>query len=108
MTSFPVVVDIPVAWGDMDVFGHVNNVQYMRYFETARVKYFEELMIGEGSKNPIQPVLANVIGQLYNSAGDLVVEATAIMVLFDFTKQQPAPVPASIRSYVEELEKTTF
>jgi len=41
--SFPVIVDIPVAWGDMDAFGHVNNVMYFRYFESARVAYFDRL-----------------------------------------------------------------
>ena len=26
---------IPVRWGDMDAFGHVNNTIYFRYFEQA-------------------------------------------------------------------------
>lgn len=39
LTGFPVVVELDVAWGDMDSFGHVNNVVYFRYFETARVAY---------------------------------------------------------------------
>lgn len=29
-----------VSWGDMDSFGHVNNVIYARYFECARVDFF--------------------------------------------------------------------
>ncbi len=32
-----VTVVIPVAWGEMDALGHVNNVVYFRYFECARV-----------------------------------------------------------------------
>lgn len=28
--------DIPVRWGDMDAYGHVNNTLYFRYFEEAR------------------------------------------------------------------------
>ncbi|MCB1158922.1 MAG: acyl-CoA thioesterase [Leptospiraceae bacterium] len=31
-----------VAWGDLDAFGHVNNVAYLRYFETARAKFFTD------------------------------------------------------------------
>jgi hypothetical protein len=27
LAGFPVLTTIPVAWGDMDAFGHVNNVQ---------------------------------------------------------------------------------
>jgi len=45
--DYPVVVEIPVAWGDMDAMKHVNNVQFFRYFETARIRYFEELRIVE-------------------------------------------------------------
>lgn len=40
--GYPVVIDIPVAWGEMDAFRHVNNVAYFRYFESARIKYSEK------------------------------------------------------------------
>lgn len=36
-----------IAWGDMDAFGHVNNVAYMKYFENARAKYFTHLNLWE-------------------------------------------------------------
>ena len=39
LARFPVVVPVPVGWGDMDAFGHVNNVVYFRYFEAARIEY---------------------------------------------------------------------
>ena len=39
----PVVIDIPVAWGEMDAFQHVNNVAYFRYLESARIAYFDRL-----------------------------------------------------------------
>jgi acyl-CoA thioester hydrolase len=38
---FPVSIEVPVAWGDMDALGHVNNVVYLRWFESARIAYFE-------------------------------------------------------------------
>ncbi len=28
-----------LRWGDMDAFGHINNVQFFRYLESARVEY---------------------------------------------------------------------
>lgn len=28
-----------IRWGDMDAFGHVNNVEFFRYLESARVEY---------------------------------------------------------------------
>ncbi|MEL6388911.1 MAG: thioesterase family protein [Bacteroidota bacterium] len=30
-----------VHWGDMDIANHVNNINYLRWCETARVGYFE-------------------------------------------------------------------
>ncbi|MGX5218870.1 acyl-CoA thioesterase [Pseudomonas segetis] len=32
---------IPVRWGDMDSYGHVNNTLYLQYLEEARVAWFE-------------------------------------------------------------------
>lgn len=32
---------IPVRWGDMDSYGHVNNTLYFQYLEEARVAWFE-------------------------------------------------------------------
>ena len=46
LADFPVKVEIPVAWGDMDAMGHVNNTTYFRYFETARIRCFAELGLG--------------------------------------------------------------
>ncbi|MGQ0629128.1 MAG: acyl-CoA thioesterase [Phycisphaerales bacterium] len=36
-------ITIPVAWGEMDALGHVNNVVYFRYFECARVEYLRRV-----------------------------------------------------------------
>jgi acyl-CoA thioester hydrolase len=43
LESYPVLIEIPIAWGDMDAFQHVNNVAYFRYFESARILYSEKL-----------------------------------------------------------------
>ena len=34
---------IQVRWGDMDALGHVNNAEYLRYFEQSRVQWLETL-----------------------------------------------------------------
>ncbi len=36
---------IPVAWGEMDALGHVNNIVYFRYMESARVAFLLSLGI---------------------------------------------------------------
>src|SRR5262249_3871176 len=43
LAGYPVVVELPVVWGEMDAYRHVNNVVYFRYFETARLEYFRRL-----------------------------------------------------------------
>jgi len=30
-----------VRWGDMDALGHVNNAEYLRYFEQSRITWLE-------------------------------------------------------------------
>ena len=34
---------IPIRWGDMDAYQHVNNTVYFRYMEQVRVEYLERL-----------------------------------------------------------------
>ncbi|MFW9956401.1 MAG: acyl-CoA thioesterase [Candidatus Thorarchaeota archaeon] len=60
MDDFNVKVEIPVAWGDMDSFKHVNNTKFFKYFETARIKYFEEIgFIETMEQDSIGPILAS-------------------------------------------------
>jgi acyl-CoA thioester hydrolase len=60
LKDYPVVVDVPVAWGEMDAYGHVNNIVYFRYFETARMAYFEKLAApGFLDRDPVGPILAS-------------------------------------------------
>lgn len=60
LKGFPVVTHIPVAWGEMDSFGHINNVYYFRYFESARMTYFEQAGFMEHMQTSgIGPILAS-------------------------------------------------
>jgi acyl-CoA thioester hydrolase len=43
LKGYPVVIEIPIAWGEMDSFQHVNNIVYFRYFESIRMAYFGKL-----------------------------------------------------------------
>jgi acyl-CoA thioester hydrolase len=56
---FPIQVRIPIAWGEMDSFGHVNNIYYFRYFETARIHLFQDIGLLQYLKERgIGPILA--------------------------------------------------
>lgn len=60
LADFPVVVEAPVAWGEMDALGHVNNVVYFRYFENARLAYFDAIGYMEQMKRTgVGPILAS-------------------------------------------------
>ncbi|RJG04258.1 acyl-CoA thioesterase [Noviherbaspirillum sedimenti] len=49
---------MPIRWGDMDAFGHVNNTVFFRFMEQARIEWLEEnglAMVGGGEG----PVIVN-------------------------------------------------
>jgi len=58
--GFAVVERIPVLWGDMDAFGHVNNTRFIRWFETARIAHFQQMGIETIEAVGVAPILAHV------------------------------------------------
>lgn len=60
LKGFPVVVEFPIAWGEMDAQQHVNNVVYFRYIENARIAYYDRIGAWElMSESGIGTVLAS-------------------------------------------------
>ena len=60
LAGFPVVVKIPVQWGEMDYFRHVNNTVFFRYFESARIAYLDRIGFREeGAAAGAGPILAS-------------------------------------------------
>jgi len=57
LADYRVTVEIPVAWGDMDAFGHVNNAVYFRYFETARMECFARIGLRMEGRQGVGPIL---------------------------------------------------
>ena len=61
LAKFPVVIEIPVAWGEMDALGHVNNIVYFRYFESGRIAYMAKLgFLASVEQNEIGPILGSI------------------------------------------------
>ncbi|HLJ91577.1 MAG TPA: thioesterase family protein [Gemmataceae bacterium] len=59
LVGYPVIIQLPVVWGEMDSYRHVNNVVYFRYFESVRLEYFRRLDWFEYEKETgIGPILA--------------------------------------------------
>ena len=42
--DFSHVLELAVRWGDADVYGHINNVSFVRYVESGRVAYVDDVM----------------------------------------------------------------
>lgn len=62
LAGYDAVLTFQLSWGDMDAFGHVNNTRYFRYFEDARINWFERsgLMAERGEwSGEVAPVLAS-------------------------------------------------
>ena len=60
LEEYPIAVEVPVAWGDMDAFGHVNNTVFFRWFETARIAFLEAISFtAGGGAGGVGPILAS-------------------------------------------------
>jgi len=78
---------IPIRWGDMDAMGHVNNTLYFRYFEIARLEWFER------------------IGCPPNPAGHGPVIVNAF---FNFVRQLEYPGDVFVRHYACKPGRSSF
>ncbi|BDS11344.1 acyl-CoA thioesterase [Aureispira anguillae] len=131
-------VEQPVAWGDMDAFGHVNNTVYLKYFESARVKYFDAIPELAGFHGNEIPVLANIscsykkpvvypdtltmkVGvtslghaslkmscEMISPKVGLAAIAECTIVLIDVKKGHSVRVPNEWRAAIEKIEEKTF
>lgn len=61
LTGFPTVIALPVQWGDQDAFLHVNNTVYLRWCESARIAYLDQIGLSElMEREQIGPILAAI------------------------------------------------
>lgn len=125
------VTRVPIRWGDMDAYGHVNNTVYFRYMEQARVEWLEEqgVTIGPVGEAPViinasctflapmnYPGTVEVrtyIGQLGRSSiptyvemrleGEetLYAEGAAKVVWMDTRSGRSVPIPERVRAALE-------
>ena len=57
LKDFPVIIELPVQWGEMDAAGHVNNAVYIRWGESARIAYFDKMGLDSSFKAQVGPIL---------------------------------------------------
>lgn len=133
LNQYPIIHEQKVAWGDMDAFGHVNNVVYYRYIENARIGYFDELNIFEydvfnvvasNQCKYLKPVfypdilrIATRVEEMRETAirmhyvlysetqQEIVATAEAVIVCVDKTAMKKALIPDQMRESIIGLEK---
>ena len=120
-----------VAWGDIDAFGHLNNVNYYRYMESARIAYLQELdifssdlyvVIAHSQCQYMQPVLfpdtlqiysrveeyrnssMRMVYDLYSQAQQqLVATGEAVLVWIDNHTQKKIAIPPTVKQKMLDL-----
>jgi len=127
---------LAVRWGDMDAYGHVNNVNFLRYLESGRVAYAHEVYgrpVAPGEQSIVLAdtqcsfrrqlhypadvvVLTRTAGigrtsmtmeQLILQGEDLLVASSrSVLVWFDFSSQRPAVVPDGLKARIAAYEST--
>lgn len=133
LQDYPVIYEQKVAWGDMDAFGHVNNVIYYRYIESARLCYLGRLnilnediytVVASNQCQYFQPVLypdylkiGARVDELRNSAfrmhysiwseqlKDIVAVGEAVIVCVNKTDMKKTQIPHHIKDKIKALEK---
>jgi acyl-CoA thioester hydrolase len=57
---FPVKLHLRLDWSEMDLFGHINNVQYFKFIQASRVNYWEHVgFMNRYFKEKIGPILVS-------------------------------------------------
>ena len=59
LPEFPVTISQPVQWGEQDGFGHINNMHFIRWFESARIAYLMKCDVRLTTEG-VGPILASV------------------------------------------------
>ncbi len=133
MSDWPIQIDIPVAWGDMDAFGHVNNTVFFRWFETARIAFFEATGVADRMESDgIGPILAStrcdfklpvaypervrahttvtrvgrtsfVMANRVTRGDELVAVGEGVLVMLDYRTGTKVPLPDSLRERIASL-----
>src|SRR5262245_43477380 len=62
LPGFPVSIVLPVQWGDQDALGHVNNIVYFRWCESARIDYLRRLGLEAAGSGQAAGIIVAAIG----------------------------------------------
>lgn len=128
-------IPVQLRFNDIDILGHLNNTVYFSLYDLGKAKYMEDLGLREPGPNPPSSVIADVhctyfhpihygdeifvttccpeIGdkhfileqELVDSEGLVRSKCRTVMVYFDPTTGNSAPIPADFRRKIESFER---
>jgi acyl-CoA thioester hydrolase len=134
MDGYRFVLPREVEFRDIDSAGHVNNAVYLTYLETARIKYLIEVL-GPEFASEIALILARIAVDFRSPAffretlelgaratrigttsfdlehevrggdGRLVLEASSVLVAYDYEANAPMTVPDDWRARLDAYEE---
>lgn len=89
LAEFPVVIELPVQWGDQDALGHVNNVVFFRWWESSRIAYAERAGI-------------------LRTRPDATIGTVLVSVKCDFRKQLHYPDTILVGARLQKIGNSSF
>ena len=118
----------PLRWADMDAYGHVNNVVFLRYLEEARVDFlfrpdktfrqgsvvarheidYKRQLVHRHEPVEVELWVTEIRAASFTLAyevkdGDLVyVRASTVIVPFDFEAQRPRRITPEERAFLQQ------
>ncbi|WP_327230360.1 thioesterase family protein [Streptomyces murinus] len=122
----------PLRWSDMDAYGHVNNVIFMRYLEEARINFlfrpdkdfqqgsvvarheidYKRQLVHRHHPVDIELWITEIraasftIAYEVKDADEVYVRASTVVVPFDFEAQRPRRITSEEREFLQQyLEK---
>jgi acyl-CoA thioester hydrolase len=131
--GYQVVIRTPIAWGDMDAFGHVNNTVFFRLFESARMEYLGRINFS-GADSNLGPILAAThcrfrapiiypdtvqVGArvkevhadrftmdfcIVREDGKLAADGGGVVVAYDYDAHAKIPLPAEVREAIRAID----
>jgi len=131
--GFPVVIDVPVRFKDIDVGGHAHHSHALVYFEEARAEYWSRVT-GRSGLEGVDYILAEVnvryrarilwpqtlrVGarirrltrktfemeyEACSEAGDVLVSGSSVQVMFDYEAGHSMGMPEAYRAAIAELD----
>jgi acyl-CoA thioester hydrolase len=113
----------PLRWADMDAYGHVNNVVFLRYLEEARIDFlfrpdkefkqgsvvarheidYKRQLVHRHAPVDIELWVTEIRAASFTLAYDQIyVRASTVIVPFDFEAQRPRRITAEEREFLQE------